>query len=112
MDKERARSVGQGLAYGGDYNANHIAAIGEQNAMENQINAKRMLEQRVADTFGGVEGKMMGFADNEAQRRGDYANRQFQFYGAKAGQPQKPKWWEAAIGGAASAATSWGLGKI
>lgn len=98
---DKKRSVGQGLALAGDgYNANHIAAIGEQNALENQINAKGMLEQRVADTFGGLEGKMMGFGQSDQARREGLANRNFQFYNVKANQPKKPKWYEQLLGGA------------
>lgn len=94
--------VGKGLIYGGGgagYNPNLMAAIDAQNQDERERDAAGQLEQRVADTFGGLEGKYMGLAQSDQNRRNANFERYFNMYNTETNKPQKPKWWESLLGG-------------
>lgn len=107
--------VGKGLAYGGGpgqegYNANLIASMDQQSQDERERDAAGMLEQRVADTFAGITGKMAGLGDDEQGRRNKNFDRYAQMYQGEINKPQKPKWWETLIGGAAQVGAGWASG--
>ena len=116
-DKSDRGRVGKGLAYGGEgYNPNLIASIDEQNQNEREIEAQGALEGRVADTFSGIEGKMLGLAQSDQSRRDNNFNRTFSIYDreaqAQAQRDAKPKWWENLLTGAAGAATTYASGGL
>jgi hypothetical protein len=103
--------VGKGLMYGesqgAGYNPGLMASIDAQNQDERERDAAGQLEQRVSDTFGGLEGKYMGLAQSDQNRRDANFNRYSQMYGMEINKPQKPKWWEQLLGGAAGVAGGW-----
>jgi hypothetical protein len=106
--------VGKGLMFGdakgAGYNPNLIASINAQNQSERERDAAGQLEQRVSDTFGGLEGKYMGLAQSDQDRRDDNFNRYAQMYGMEINKPKKPKWWEQLLGGVAGVGASWASG--
>lgn len=110
-DKSDRGRVGKGLAYGDDANPNLIASIDEQNQNEREIAAAGQLEGRVADTFAGLEGKMMGLGQSDQSRRDNDFSRRFSIYDreaqAQAQRDAKPKWWQSLLGGAASVGAGW-----
>lgn len=118
-EQAKARSdrgrIGRGLSYSGNspngerggYNANLIGAIDEQNQSERERDAAGQLEQYVADSFGGIGGKMLGMGQSEYGRRSDNFNRYSQMYSTEANKPKKPKWWESLLGGGMGALGSW-----
>lgn len=100
--------IGKGLMYGeSGYNPALIASIDAQNQSERERDAAGQLEQRVADTFGGLEGKYMGLAQSDQDRRDANFNRYAQMYGMEINKPRKPKWWEGILGGALGVGASW-----
>lgn len=107
-DQAKARSdqgrIGKGLQYGGGpgaqgYNANLIASMDEQNQSERERDAAGQLEQRVADTFSGIGGKMAGMGDAEQQRRNDIWDRYQKQYGREINRPKQTPWWQTALAG-------------
>lgn len=103
--------IGKGLQYGGGagggYNPNLIASIDAQNQDERERDAAGALEQRVADTFGGLEGKMMGLGQSDSDRRNENWSRYNEMYKTEVNKPKKPKWWESLLGGAAQVGAGW-----
>lgn len=103
--------IGRGLAYGGGpgqegYNANLIAAMDQQNQDERERDAAGALEQRVADTFAGIGGRIAAAGESDQNRRNNNFSRWAQMYGMEVNKPKKPAWWESLINGGVNAAMS------
>lgn len=119
-EQAKARSdrgrIGKGLSYGGGpgaegYNANLIAGIDEQNQSERERDAAGMIEERVADSFSGMPGRMLGIGQSDQNRRNANWGRYSNMYGTEAQiaaqKAAKPKWWESLISGGLGAVGQW-----